>query len=332
MNDFLKNIKGVLFGKTAEGEREEISGNRKPLTNQELEDKVFEVYKKRFYEESTKFSMVYPTCFRIFLHSDDFKARQDAFPIVARDLQKYFCRHNRENTSRYEEHKPNSPDWLFQFVEYKEGNRVDDTETVEMGEVYTIATLYSQKFSKEVSNIGNESGVTLTKIPKNSFNTQKLNNINLNAFLEMEMEDGNRYRIKINENYEEVKFTPKSEDKAQINESEAIAYLLCDKNFIDGQSKGKKYNITSNYLFLSGRNDTRQGVQYIKIDYNLPDDIVQIKNENGTFHIAAFGKVRLNGGLLPKSEGAPTWQPLADNSKMLINDEVAVEFKILKNK
>jgi hypothetical protein len=329
MNDFLKNIINILIGKTAEAEREETDANRKSLTSQDLEDKVFEVYKKRFIEESTRFSMVYPTCFRIYLHSVDFKARQDAFPIVARDLQKYFCRYNRENMSRYEENKPNSPVWLFQFVEFKEGTMIDDTESVEMGEVYTISTLYSQKFSKEVGNIANESGVALTKNPKNSLNTQDVNNVNIDVFLGMEMEDGYRYRIKINEAYEEIKSVPKSENKTQVYESEAIAYMLCDKKFITGQYKGNKYNITTHYLFLSGRSDTRQGVQYAKVDYHLPDDIVQIKDENGAFYIAAFGKVRLNGGLLPKSEGVPSWRPLVNNSKMLINDEVSIEFKIV---
>lgn len=330
MNDFFKNIKSVLIGKNADNELEPTGATSapKPITNQELENKVFAVYKKRFSEESTEFSMVYPTCFRIYLHSADFKARQDAFPVVARDLQKYFCKYNRENMNRYEDNKPTSPVWLFQFVEFKEGTMVGDTESIELGEVYTITTLYSEKFSKEVSNIANESGVTLTKNPKNSINPQERNNVNLNAFLEMDMEDGNRYRIKISENYEEVTATPRSEDKTQISETDSIAYLICDKGFIAGKSRGNKYNITTNYLFLSGKEDTRQGVQYAKVDYNLPTDIVQIKYENGVFFIAAFGKVRLNGALVPKSEGAPNWQPLFNNSKILIEDEVSIEFKI----
>jgi hypothetical protein len=321
----LSSLGDILRGKHLENGNEPLIP--KPLTNQELENKVFEVYKKRF-EDSTEFSMVYPTCFRIYLHSTDFKARQDAFPIIARDLQKYFCRYNRQNMSKYEDNKPTSPCWLFQFVEFKEGTLIGETESMQQGEVNTITTLYSERFSTEVSNIGNESGVTLTKNPKNSLQTQERNNVNLNAFLEMDMEDGNRFRIKINENYEEVTATPKSEDKTQITETDTIAYLICDKNFIARQNRGNKYNITTNYLFLSGKNDMRQGNLYAKVDYSLPNDIVQIKHENGSFFVAAFGKVRLNGGLLPKSEGIPLWQPLANNSKMLIEDEVSIEFKI----
>jgi len=331
MRNNIRKIVNVLLGKTTETDSEESADNPKPLTNQELEDKVFEVYKARFKEESTRHSMVYPSCFRIYLHPSDFRARQDAFNIISRDLQIEFCAYNRAEMNKYKNNRPNSPDWLFQFIEFEKDTIVGDIDNIKMGEIYTISTLYSQNFLKSKDNISNEKNVVMTKQPKNSTNPQQLNNVNIRAFLGMDMLDGNRFKIKINENYEEVNSTPKSEDRTQIYESEALAYLICDKNFISGEQRGNKYNITTNYIYISGKNDTRTGAQYAKVDYSLPDSVVQIKHENGKFYLAAYGKVRLNQMLIPESKGAPDWVELSDKSKMLINDEVSIEFTKTKN-
>jgi hypothetical protein len=331
MNDFFKKIKDVLSGNTLEEkDSEESTGNPKPLTNQKIIDKIIEVYKQRFKEETTRQTMLFPTCFRIYLHPSDFEKRQDAFNVLSRDLANEFNAFNRAEMNKYKHNIPHAEYWLFQFVELKKGEIVDDIDTVEMGDLYTISTLYSKDFSKNKDNISNEGNVVMTKQPKNSTNPQELNNTNINAFLGMEMLDGNRYKVDIKENYEEVKVIPKSEDKTQILESDTFAYLICDKNFISDTQRGNKYNITTNYVFISGKNDTRSGVQYVNVDYPLPIDIVQIKHENGKFLLAAFGKVRLNQILVPESKGAPDWMELSDNSRILINDEVSIEFKRIK--
>lgn len=332
MNDFFKKYKDALGGKTTEADFEDNEGKQDPLTNQELIDKVFEVYKTRFKEESTRFSMIYPTCFRIYLHHVDFKARQDAFNIISRDLQIEFCAFNRAEMSKYKHNLPISTDWLFQFIEFQDGLIVEEVTNMKMGEVNIIATLYSNDFSKNKDNISNEGNVLMTKQAKNTTNPQKLNNVNTKAFLGMDMLDGNRYRIKILENYEETTSIPISDDKVQNFEKINIATLICDKKFVSGKKTGNKYSIMDNYVEISGINDTRIGSQYIKIDSNLlTNSFVHIKYENNRFWLAAFGKVRLNGMEVKISKGGDLhWETLIDNSRLMINDQISIEFK--KNK
>lgn len=327
MKNFLRQFKNAIMGSDEEPER--MGNFENPMTNQDLEDKVMEIYKTRFKEESTKYSMAYPTCFRIYLHSRDFKARQEAFSIIARDLQTEFCNFNRSEMHKYKHNRPNSQDWLFQFIEFKDGTMVENINTIEMGEIYVISTLYSKDFSKKRENISNEGSIRMTKSPKNSTNPQQLNNIKLDAFLGMDMLDGNRFKIPIRENYEDTASIPKSEDRAQVYDNNIIATLICDKNFISGSSTGNKYSITDNYVEISGINDTRTGLQYIKVDSDsLPNSIVHIRHENGNFFLAAFGKVSLNGMTVKESKGGDLhWEPLSVISRMIINDEISIEFK-----
>ena len=313
--DFLKKCADVFLGS---------EGVDEPFSNQKLVDKIFEVYKERFEEETFEQEMLFPTCFRIYLHSKDFKSRQEAFAVISRAMANKFCAFNRTKMHKYKYNTPKSPYWLFQFVEFKEGAIVEGVdENVKIGDIHVISTLFSQDFSTNRDNISSEGRVAMTKTPKNSTNPQQLNNININAFLGMDMLDGNRFKIKIPENYEEITYTPKSD---------VPAYLICDKNFVNGVENeyGKKdrYYITTNNIDISGENDSRTGLPVAKVNYPLPNSIVQIKNENGKFLLAAFGKVRLSERLVPKSEGSNLhWETLSDSSRILINDEVSIDFK-----
>jgi len=326
MNNLFRKFKEILSGEI--GETEDESALPKPLTNQDLVNKVFEVYKKRFKEETVEQEMLFPTCFRIYLHSTDFQARKEAFAVVSRAMANKFNAFNRAEMQKYKENTPKSPVWLFQFIEFKDDTIVSDIDSMDPGEVYTLSTLFSRNFSKNNENIGNESGVTMTKVPKNSNDPKEMYNFNTDAFLSMEMFDGNRFMIDISRNYEDVTSVPKSEDRTQVSETDVLAYLLCDKNFVSGTKAGNKFNITANYTHISGKNDARTGKEYAKVNYSLPDSVVQIKHNNGRFVLAAFGKVRLNQMLVPESKGGNIqWVDLSDYSRMLINGEVSVEFR-----
>jgi len=276
--------------------------------------------------------MLYPTCFRIYLHPTDFNGRKDAFNVIARNLADDFNEFNRAKLHEYQDNKPHATHWLFQFVKLSEDSAIGDADCVEMGDVYIISTLYSQDFSKGENNvnIGEVRGVTLTKQNKRSANPQQRNNVNEKAFFDVDMLDANRYRINITEGYGRVTITPNSDaqTQTQLPEGEILAHLVCDKNFISGNKAGNKYNITTSQVEISGKNDTRSGAQWIKVDSDtLPDSIVHIKYENNKFWLAVFGKVRLNGMLVKESKGGDLhWELLSDKARMMINDEVAIEF------
>jgi len=325
MGDYFNKIKSIFLG--GEPPEPPEPGYGETISNQKLIDQVLIIYKKRFKQEATRHTMLFPSCFRIYLHPLDFEYRKDAFNVIARDMANEFNAFNRGKKHEYKNCIPHATDWLFQFIEFKEGTIVEGIDSIQVGDLHVVATLYSQDFSKNKENISNEGRAVMTRMPKKSVNPQYLNNANLKAFLGMDMQDRNRFKIRITEDYEDITFIPKSEDKTQMYESDVLAYLICDKNFTDDSFQ---YKITERFVEISGKNDSRKGTQYryvAKVDYPLPDSIVHIKFENGRFFLAAFGKVRLNQMLVPQSKGGDLhWEVLSDNSKMLINDEVSIEF------
>jgi len=340
----IKKLINILFGKEDSGGDVVNGGNGgglkvetpKPLTNQEVIDKVFEIYKSQLKADSTRRTMLYPTFFRIYLHTFDFSAVQSYFDAIAKDLASDFNEFNRGEMHNFTNNKPSAKFWQFQFIEILEKVTVEGLTNTESGNVYTVSSRYSQVVEKntgDVNNVGNETSITMTVTPKNSVIHQKLNNINIDAILGMEILENNKFTIPIHENYEDVAIKPK-EEKPQPPpvHSEALAYLICDKNFISGTQRGNKYNMTTNILYISGKNDTRVGAQFAKVDHPLPDNILQIKHENGRFFLAAFSRVRLNQALVTESTGNDLkWDELSNKSKILVSDgAVSLEFIVEK--
>jgi len=318
MKEFIEQFKAALTG-----------SDYKKRFNQMLVDKVFADYKKRFKEESMTNTMVFPTCFRIFLHPEDFKDREsEAFRAMSREMANEFCIFNRKKMQYYKYNQTDSKFWLFQFAEFKEGLLVGDAKGVKKGELLIDSSLRSEDFSENNDNISNEKGRKLTKVTKGKKNPQEIRNVNYEAFRDIKQLRDNRFLIKINKNYEDIP----DEDRSQIRNNEIIATLVCDKKFISGSQIFSQYKITDNFVVISGKNDERKGSVFIKIDSNsLPNDIVHIKCENNKFQLAAFGKVRLNGMLVRESKGGDVqWEPLSDISTMLIEDKVSIEFKRIK--
>jgi hypothetical protein len=345
MNDFFKKAKDaipkILKGEMAEeGDSEKLRNHQKTLTPQELENQIFRHYKARFGEESTfneetqTGSMVYPVSFCIYLHPADFQKLEQRFRFAVKNTVNAFCAFNRKKTISYPDHIPHSPYWTIQFVPFIANSVVEKAgknyDIVEEGIPLIISDLFSRKFTKD--NIQQGDTVVATKHTRDLFSLQKVNlAINQDAFRNIKNPtDKDTFVLEINSDYSKLTTIPKSEDRTQVSEIDTLAYLLCDKDFIGSTNTGKQYNIVTNYIYISGKNDARTGIEYAKIDYPLPPSIVQIKYDNDNFLLAAFGKVRLNGALVTESKGAPDWVKLSDNSKILINGEVDIKFKRTK--
>jgi len=219
---------------------------------------------------------------------------------------------------------------VFHFIEITEETMVGDMVGLERGEIYVISSLYTRDSSNNDDYISNENNLLVTKQCKKSTIINEWHKINFDAIIGMEILENNKFKVKLNENYDDY---DDNDDMFKINKTsqqvhnEVIAYLICDKNFISGSLRGNKYNITTDYLYISGKNDTRTGALYAKLDHPLPNNIVHIRHENGKFFLAAFGRVRLNQALVKESaEGDVYWEELCNKSKMLINDEISIEF------
>ena len=338
MNEYLKKVKNILIGEKidARGDAE------KPLTPQDFENQIFAHYKNRlddestFNEETNTGSMVYPVSFCIYLHPADYASLEQRFRFTVKNVVNAFCVYNRKQLVHYPDHIPHSPYWTIQFVPFAKDTIVETAgknyNVVEAGAPLIISDLFSRKFTKD--NIRQGGSVIATKRSHDLFSLKKVNlAVNEDAFRHIDNpKDKDTFVVKINPGYADLTAIPKSEDNTDVYEDQALAKLICDKEFISQSGKrGRECLMVSNQLYISGKNDERKGVQYAKVNYPLPDSIVHIKYENNDFLLAAFGKVRLNQSLLPESKGGDLeWVKLSDNSTILINGEVSIDFKIRK--
>ena len=310
MASFFQKLKEAI-GKPTEQHGKAVVTASKPITRQELVDQVFDHYQERFKEETTDESMAFPTSFYIYLHSQDYNAQKQGFRLTAQDVVKKFNKFNRNEKTKYPDHIPHAKHWSFQFVKFDEDSVIEKIETVKMGEPQVLSTLFSTDFSATQSSGSAITGIKMTKRPLNSTQSEKID-VNPDAFLTMEMHGEDKISFDIDKNYQET----------QIVGSQPFA-TLNDGNY--------NYPITTGYVEISGKSDTRSGVQYIKINNDaLPKGIIHIRHENDKFQLAAFGKVRLDERLVPVSSGAPNWVDLPNNSKMLIeltDRNVSLQFK-----
>jgi hypothetical protein len=319
----IKKINELLLNVSLadDSNRQGVTTN-KYLSNRDIISSIFKLYLASFEEESTQSTMLYHTCFLVYLHSSDFQKRKDSFNILARDLAIEFNAYNRKRKQEFRFTEPHAKYWMFQFIELKEGITIEGLTKHEAGEIFVISTLYTHNSSQDNTNIGSNNNIKLTKHLKDS-NPIQLNNINYNAFLDVDMLPSNQFKININSQFKNTKEIPLCDDQTANSSG---YYLQCSHDFIDDTHKGDKYIITTNYLFISGREDKRKGYEYAKINADLPNSIVQIKQQNNTFFLAAFGKVRLNGALVQESLGNPNWFRINNGSNFLINDIISIDF------
>jgi len=330
MKNFFWNFIKELFGNPPDKEAD--SGESKktpaPIKRKELVKQIFEHYKMRFDEETTDRIMAFPTAFFIYLHPKDYAGQKQGFSLTVKNIVMEFNDFNLMKKEEYPDHIPHSNSWLFQFVKFDDGTIVDGVEPVQICEPQIVSTLYPKDFSKD--NIGNEINVVATKRTKMSTSPVEIIDINIKAFLGMDMLDNDQFRVRLDGTYGKDVVVIRGTDNPWPDETGVLASLTCDKGFIGRYGKrGNKYNMTSDFIEISGSESARSGDFVVKIDSPLlQDQHLQIKHENGRFFIAAFGKVRLNEVSVSQSYGDPNWVPLSDNSRMMISGEIPMKFEI----
>ncbi len=299
------------------------------LDRQQLLDAIFNHFKLRFKEETTKRSMLFPTSFMIKLQPEDFERRKQGFLQTAQDVVdeiNEFCRYKLELYPNYRTH---SPFMEFKYAPISVDDIIDGAEKEQENNerVIVISTIYPSKHTG--SNLQHEDNPIAT-CTGNKKNNLELIYINKDAYMRMQNDAKYVYTYELDK---EFKKQVKIENTDRINHI-AIAFLT-NRNEIFLDNDGRKDNkiaITENLITITNRNDSRQGIQFVKLN---TDDIivghVQIRylSVEEKFQIAAFAKTRLTGKLLDLSEGGTIkWYDLANKSQIFMNDTEAVEFKI----
>lgn len=297
------------------------------LSNKVLLAELVEHFKDQIDKLSVGERMLYPMSFNVLLHQDDYAHVKDSFPFVLPEVVKEFYKVIKSMKKTYPDFTPVAKDWVFQFsacqvsdVNLADGNNV----VVNKGHVTTLASLMAVDLRQRNTSV---SANTRISIKVQDSNVMRDVNVNWDAVSKIDI---------LGENYFRCKFDPTLNAKSvllEVGESttapgvKALAVLSYAK---DG--KNYTFSMIDNQIDISGpqgREDT-SSVFRIALDGILAPH-VQIKylSESRKFQVAAYGKTRLSGRELELSQSGMTkWFPLANNSKIFINDEVSVKFEV----
>lgn len=178
------------------------------ISAQGLIDQVFEHFKYRLVDSSTTMSLLFPTSFLIWLHPDDFKAREQEFPTRAKDIKKQCMievRNQIKSHPLWQDYVPHSKYWKIQFMEwnpdYVTADGKSGSNVVVRGRVTVTSDLYAQDDVASPANAViagscNSSGRIITTF-SNTKGTTTPQNLALNpeAFKDVTALSQNAFRV-----------------------------------------------------------------------------------------------------------------------------------------
>jgi hypothetical protein len=311
------------------------------IYRQELVNQICKHFVERFEEETTDRSISYPVSFVIYLHPRDYDRRYDNFEKVVSDSVSNFYSHiNKYLDNPHDEYQPDSTYWLFQLVNFEGRSSIVDVRQGEIlevkeGDAVVFSSLRSIDFSNK-DNVSDGGSVKSTFHAKDSMMQHDFDYKSMISLIN-ELPNG-KWRLKYsNEDRknEKVKSKITNPDASEKTESDVYAKLTCSDKFIgrDG-NKGSIYTMEEKLIFISGKNDTREGKHIAKIDSDeVMASHVQIKYipETKKFQLAAFGDTKLSERKVELSSGGDMhWKDLPNNSQIFINNQIGVTFKITK--
>lgn len=303
------------------------------ITRQEMLDELFHHFRKRFDEETTTESMLFPTSFYVYMNEEDFNLRCQSLGNTVTDVVNRINRFLRRKKFRYSNYIPHSKYWLFQFTPLSPDTFIegmpDDASQLQPKQLYIISTIYPQENTQN----GGERMVGTMHV-KDSF---LIHNLAINSRALMGMDIVGRYRFKVPfADFSNIRKTPVSMAQQTTNSSLPVASLTIRQQqyqFVlhPMNHHAQMTEIETPMLQVGGMGCTpgiRNGIQCVGINsQQVEDPHLQIRrNPDGTFSIIAYAQVRLNE--IPLAPNL--WVPLPNFSVILINDEIQLNFRIDK--
>lgn len=272
--------------------------------------------------------MLYPMSFNVLLHQDDYLVVKDSFPFILPEVVKEFYKVIKSMKKTYPDYTPVAKDWVFQFsscqlndVSLADGNMV----VINKGHITTLASLMAVDLRQRNTSV---SANTRISIKVQDSNVMRDVNVNWDAISKIDIIGENYFRCKFDPNLNARSVSMEAGDITSVNDIKSLAVLSYAK---DG--KNYTFKMIDNQIDISGPQGRDDSSSVFRIEQSgLLAPHVQIKclPESKKFQIASYGKTRLSGRELEISQpGMAKWFPLANNSKIFLNDEISVKFEII---
>ena len=306
----------------------------RPITNELLLNELANVFATRLKEESVRQRMLFPMCFNVLMHKDDYYNRKDALAMVLPEVVAEFYSIIKKNLNRYPNFIPPAKNWYFQFSPCQiDSITLEDGSVlkIEKGHLTTTARLFTtEEADSDVVNI--ESNTRVSVKCQNS-DVIGAANINWEALVGVDMLSEGVFKYKFDKKLgDEPVSQPMPLSPTPVPAPVSAPKKEYAKLMYDYEGACLTYMMRDTQVLISGETEAKQrSVFYVKNEaISTPHTAVKYSEETGKFQIAAFDKVRLNGRSMNISTpDNPEWRDLPNKSKIFMNDVLTVRFEKL---
>lgn len=332
--DIIKQrIKSLIQHGRIEQTQQTSTNNINELDGNRLLSDLVDLFNDSIKRMSIGKRMVYPTSFHIIMHKDDYNEFRTLLPVWTPEIIRTFYSTIKGQKDSYSDCRPISKKWVFRFSPCHLDSSINTNDnsliTVSKGNIVKTATLYNEDIDS-VESITVERNVKVS-IKCNNSKVIKTANLNFSALDGIEILDDGLFTYKFDERFlfsdmidcklQKIDQTQEPEIVEENKPLATISWILNNHTYT--------YTMKLSPIYISGKTDTRTTSNILKIDTSeLKNGHVQIKCENERFFLCAFGETKLNEKTVTLSEpGNIQWVPLANNSSILMNGEIQVNFK-----
>ena len=304
---------------------------REKSKRQKVVDRIYGEFLRTQKDNTTDESLLFNTCFHIYVKDEDFRKQEQTFSFTARDVMKKINRKIMELKKYYPDFVPHSNYWQFQFAPLDADGKLDSSlfnqdQEQDLGQdgMPIISTLYPLT---DVQHHNDNQRVVATVHSKDSV-TIKDWDVNLDVLREMEVRGRCLFRFKftLDGSTEQMDANEKTNSNLQT-----VATLKAEGGTFLGNKK--MYAMTSDKLFIYGRvgEPDTSGKEIARLDSDevLSPHVIIRRTRQGGFEVQAKGDTVLNEVSLPHL--LDVWKPLPNNSALLLNGVIQLRFLIAQN-
>ena len=304
----------------------ESSVSEDELSNKVLLAELKEHFKSELEKLSVGERMLYPMSFKILLHHEDYGNVKESFPFVLPEVVKEFYKVIRSMSKTYRDFTPPAKDWVFQFspCRVEDVNLADGQSViVKKGHITTVASLMAVDLRQKNVSVSTNTRVS---IKLQDSNVMRDVNVNWDAISRIDIISENYFRCKF-----DMALNPSSIKVEQGESAEASSSTMAQLSYEKG-GKTVRFSMYDHMVEIAGPEGASDNSKVFRIEgtsLSAPHVLIKYIPESKKYQVAAYGKTRVSGRELEISQpGMPKWYPLANNSKMLMNDEISVRFEI----
>ena len=211
-------LRKILGLGTVDAPKPNKRGGSADMTNEDLLEQLSAVFRSSLEKESVRKRMMFPMCFNVLMHKEDYNSRKSALVGVLPEVIDEFYSIIREYRNKHPRYVPLARKWHFQFspCQVDSIKLEDGTELkIEKGRLAVTARLYTEN-EVETDTVNVESNCRVSLVCNNS-GVMSTADINLKVLVGVDMLSEGVFKYNFDENLGEKPETP-SESNVAVHE------------------------------------------------------------------------------------------------------------------